>query len=136
MAHDIEAVEYLGMDAGLAQNRLWDLAVLTRSAFDQIDHIVYAAVFQSKLLLLVPAVHDRSSQIICSFSLNYKVKDVVCMLGNFFRFLRFLSSSTRFLLGLFAANRVNILLIWINVVDLSDIIFVYVLIMAELISYP
>ena len=115
-------MEDLSMDARLLKDCLGDLAVLARGALDQVDHVVDATVFESELLLLVTTVHDGSSEIVCSLSLDYEVEDVV---GELWDLLELLSSPLSLLgLSLLLGSVVLVLLIWIGIGDLCELILV------------
>lgn len=114
-------MEYLSVNRCFLEDLLWDFAVLPRSPLDQIYHIVDPTLFQTELLLLVTAVHYGGSQIVSSFSFNDEIQNVVCVLGCFLEFLRLLR-----LLGLLLS--VLILLIWVRIVNFSQIILVSILI--------
>lgn len=110
------------MDARLLEDSLWDLAVLAGSALDQVDHVVDAAVFESELLLLVPAIHDGGSEIVGCLSLDDEVEDVVGELRDLLEFLRGLLGLLG--LGLLLGSVVLILLVRVRIGDLGKLILV------------
>ena len=76
-AENVEVVEDLSVDLGFLEHMIGDSAILTGISFNQIDDVVDATVLQSILLLFISSIHDRSCQVICCFSLDDEVKDVI-----------------------------------------------------------
>lgn len=70
-----------------------DPCVLASFPFDQVDDIIYTAVLEAKLLLLISPIDYGGCQVIGCFSLNYEVEHIVNVLPV-----------NRLLFGLFRLN--------------------------------